>query len=120
MFDQGLLSKIQNSVVTSLSLESVLKLAVGLSVPPHRIFSLLDRMDMHELVMKSYAGEFSELLAEKLAGEEPEVICRLREKLKSAADKPLRVEAIGRARGHRFASEVEGDGVLGRSGALER
>ena len=40
MFDQGLLSKIQNSVVTSLSLESVLKLAVGLSVPPQQIFNL--------------------------------------------------------------------------------
>src|SRR5262249_38818387 len=33
-FDQGLLSKIQNSVITNLSLESVLRLSVGLSVPP--------------------------------------------------------------------------------------
>ena len=66
MFDQGLLSKIQNSVVSSLSLESVLKLAVGLSVPPQRIFNLLDRMDMHDLVIKSYASEFSEMVTDNL------------------------------------------------------
>ena len=55
MFDQGLLSKIQNSLVTSLSIESVLKLAIGLSVPPQHLFQLIDRMDLHELVMQSYA-----------------------------------------------------------------
>jgi len=87
MFDQGLLSKIQNSVVTSLSLESVLKLAIGLAVPPHRIFSLLDRMDMHDLVIKSYAGEFSELLSANLRDESPEVTDRLRSALKETAGK---------------------------------
>jgi len=87
MFDQGLLSKIQNSVVTSLSLESVLKLAIGLSVPPHRIFGLLDRSDMHDLVMKSYAGEFSELITDNLRDEAPEIADRLRSALKDAASK---------------------------------
>src|SRR5262247_478835 len=87
MFDQGLLSKIQNSVVTSLSLESVLKLAVGLSVPPQRIFNLLDRMDMHDLVIKSYAGEFSELVSANLRDESPEVTDRLRSALKETAGK---------------------------------
>jgi transcriptional regulator with XRE-family HTH domain len=87
MFDQGLLSKIQNSVVTSLSLESVLKLAIGLSVPPHRIFSLLDRMDMHDLVIKSYAGEFSELVTDNLRDEAPEIADRLRSALKETAGK---------------------------------
>src|SRR6266536_1572317 len=82
MFDQGLLSKIQNSVVTSLSLESVLKLAVGLSVPPQRIFNLLDRMDMHDLVIKSYAGEFSEMVTDNLRDEAPEIADRLRAALK--------------------------------------
>jgi hypothetical protein len=85
MFDQGLLSKIQNSVVTSLSLESVLKLAVGLSVPPQRIFNLLDRMDMHDLVIKSYAGEFSEMVTDNLRDEAPEIADRLRAALKEAA-----------------------------------
>ena len=87
MFDQGLLSKIQNSVVTSLSLESVLKLAVGLSVPPQRIFNLLDRMDMHDLVIKSYAGEFSEMVTDNLRDEAPEIADRLRAALKEAAGK---------------------------------
>src|SRR5262245_49711250 len=87
MFDQGLLSKIQNSVVTSLSLESVLKLAVGLSVPPQRIFNLLDRMDMHDLVIKSYAGEFSDMMTDNLRDEAPEIADRLRSALKEAAGK---------------------------------
>ncbi len=87
MFDQGLLSKIQNSLVTSLSLESALKLAIGLAVPPHQIFGLLDRMDMHDLVMKSYAGEFSELMAANLGDESPEIAERLRSALKEAANK---------------------------------
>src|SRR5215813_8690403 len=89
MFDQGLLSKIQNSVVTSLSLESVLKLAVGLSVPPRKIFSLLDRMDMHDLVMKSYAGEFSELVGDKLSNDSPEVAAEAQRVINEAAVKPL-------------------------------
>jgi transcriptional regulator with XRE-family HTH domain len=89
MFDQGLLSKIQNSVVASLSLESVLKLAVGLSVPPRKIFSLLDRMDMHDLVMKSYAGEFSDYVATKLIDEDPEVADRMRLVINEAAGKPI-------------------------------
>ncbi len=87
MFDQGLLSKIQNSVVTSLSLESVLKLAVGLAVPPQRIFGLLDRLDMHDLVIKSYASEFSELVTANLRDEAPEIADRLRSALKEVAGK---------------------------------
>ncbi len=103
MFDQGLLSKIQNSVVTSLSLESVLKLAVGLSVPPHHIFGLLDRMDMHDLVIKSYAGEFSELMATTLRGESPDVADRLRSALNEAAVKPL--PAGGKPRRRRWQTD---------------
>ena len=53
-FDQGLLSKIQSSIITNLSLESVLRLAVGLRVPPTQILSLIDRMDLHELVLSAY------------------------------------------------------------------
>lgn len=54
-FDQGLLSKIQNSVITNLSLESVLRLAVGLAVPPEEILALIDRMDLHDLVLQAYS-----------------------------------------------------------------
>ena len=58
-FDQGLLSKIQNSVITNLSLESALRLSVGLAVPPQKILALLDRMDLHDLVLQAYAKEWA-------------------------------------------------------------
>jgi transcriptional regulator with XRE-family HTH domain len=57
-FDQGLLSKIQNSVITSLSLESTLRLALGLSIPPRVIFAVTERSDMQDLVVKAYAVDF--------------------------------------------------------------
>lgn len=60
-FDQGLLSRIQNSVITNLSLESVLRLALGLRTSPKDILSLIDRSDLHELVVRSYAIESGEL-----------------------------------------------------------
>jgi transcriptional regulator with XRE-family HTH domain len=104
MFDQGLLSKIQNSVVTSLSLESVLKLAVGLSVPPRQIFNLLDRMDMHDLVMKSYAGEFSELVATQFRDEDPDIADRAQKVINEAAGQPL--PDIGRPRRRRWQNEA--------------
>ena len=67
-FDQGLLSKIQNSVITSLSLESTIRLALGLSVSPRVLFGLTDRLDLHELVLKAYAFEFFPELS-KMKGE---------------------------------------------------
>jgi hypothetical protein len=63
-FDQGLLSKIQNSVITNLSLESVLRLSVGLSVPPEELLALVDRMDLHDLVLQAYNAEFAAKKAE--------------------------------------------------------
>ena len=56
-FDQGLLSKIQSSIITNLSLESVLRLSVGLNIPPTQILGLIDRMDLHELVLVAYEAE---------------------------------------------------------------
>jgi len=58
-FDQGLLSKIQNSVITNLSLESVLRLSVGLAVPPQKILALIDRMDLHDLVLQAYSKDLA-------------------------------------------------------------
>ena len=55
-FDQGLLSKIQSSMITNLSLETALRLAVGLSVPPQKIFMLIGRTDLHALVRKAYSA----------------------------------------------------------------
>ena len=56
-FDQGLMSKIQNSVINNLSLETVLRLSIGLSVPPEIILRLIDRIDLHDLVLAAYAHE---------------------------------------------------------------
>lgn len=70
-FDQGLLSKIQNSVITSLSLESSLRLALGLSVSPKVIFGLTNRLDLHELVMKAYASAFFPELTNITGGQVP-------------------------------------------------
>jgi transcriptional regulator with XRE-family HTH domain len=55
-FDQGLLSKIQSSMITNLSLETALRLAVGLSVPPDEILTLIDREDLHALITRAYPG----------------------------------------------------------------
>jgi len=68
-FDQGMLSKIQNSIISSLSLESTLRLAVGLSVSPRVIFGLTDQMDMQDLVMQAYALDFFPEL-KKMSGAE--------------------------------------------------
>ncbi|HWX40498.1 MAG TPA: helix-turn-helix transcriptional regulator [Blastocatellia bacterium] len=57
-FDQGLLSKIQNSMITSLSIESALRLSIGLGVSPKKMFQLIDRMDLDEMVMEAYSSEF--------------------------------------------------------------
>ncbi|HEX5735890.1 MAG TPA: hypothetical protein VF131_23895 [Blastocatellia bacterium] len=67
-FDQGLLSKIQGSIITNLSLESVLRLSVGLRIPPTRILSLIDRMDLHELVLSAYESEGAALLGASSLG----------------------------------------------------
>jgi transcriptional regulator with XRE-family HTH domain len=53
-FDQGLLSKIQSSMISKLNLETALRLAVGLSVPPGRIFGLIGRKDLNDLIAKAY------------------------------------------------------------------
>jgi transcriptional regulator with XRE-family HTH domain len=55
-FDQGLLSKIQSSMITNLSLETALRLAIGLSVPPDDILTLIDREDLHALITRAYPG----------------------------------------------------------------
>lgn len=66
-FDQGLLSKIQSSMITHLSLETALRLAVGLSVPPEEILVLIDRADLHTLITKAYPSAEAHL---PVAGDE--------------------------------------------------
>ena len=52
-FDQGLLSKIQSSMISKLNLETALRLAVGLSVTPGKIYALIGRKDLNDLIMKA-------------------------------------------------------------------
>jgi hypothetical protein len=63
MFDQGMLSRIQNSMVFNLNLESALRLAIGLKVSPVKILELIERPDLHELVLGAYANDLPELAA---------------------------------------------------------
>jgi transcriptional regulator with XRE-family HTH domain len=73
-FDQGLLSKIQNSIISSLSLESSLRLAIGLSVSPKVIFGLTDRIDLHEMVVRAYALACFPELSQITGGEIPATV----------------------------------------------
>lgn len=75
-FDQGLLSRIQSSMITNLSLESVLRLAIGLSVSPKQILSLIGRTDLHFLIMRAYADDVTELTTRN-AGEIPQQVAEL-------------------------------------------
>ncbi len=60
-FDQGLLSKVQSSVVTNLTLESALRLSIGLCVSPKKVFSLLGRRELHDLIVSAYATDMADL-----------------------------------------------------------
>lgn len=64
-FDQGLLSKLQNSVISTINLESALRLADGLKVAPGQILLLLGKEDSHQLLQKLYGNS----LCAKCGGE---------------------------------------------------
>jgi transcriptional regulator with XRE-family HTH domain len=53
-FDQGLLSKILSSVVNTLNVETALKLAEGLSLPPAVVFEAIGKKDVDDLLRKFY------------------------------------------------------------------
>jgi transcriptional regulator with XRE-family HTH domain len=54
-FDQGLLSKILSSVVTTLNVETALKLAEGLGLPPAVVFEAIGKRDVDELLRRFYS-----------------------------------------------------------------
>ena len=69
-FDQGLLSKLQSSVITTVNLESALRLADGLSIPPADILSLVGKTDAHLLLKKLYGNNVcAECAGETIAPE---------------------------------------------------
>jgi len=55
-FDQGLLSKILSSVVTTLNVETALKLAEGLGLPPTAVFEAIGKRDVDELLRRFYCN----------------------------------------------------------------
>ena len=55
-FDQGLLSKILSSVVTTLNVETALKLAEGLGLPPAVVFEAIGKKDVDDLLRRFYSG----------------------------------------------------------------
>jgi hypothetical protein len=55
-FDQGLLSKILSSVVNTLNVESALKLAEGMCLPPSVVFDAIGKRDVHETLIRLYSG----------------------------------------------------------------
>ena len=70
-FDQGLLSKLQSSVIATVNLESALRLADGLKVPPNHILSILGKDDAHRLLKKLYGGSVCAKCAGEMATPEP-------------------------------------------------
>jgi transcriptional regulator with XRE-family HTH domain len=54
-FDQGLLSKILSSVVNTLNVESALKLAEGLNIPPGMVFEVIGKKDVDEMLRRFYS-----------------------------------------------------------------
>jgi transcriptional regulator with XRE-family HTH domain len=69
-FDQGLLSKLQSSVITTVNLESALRLADGLNIPPADILSLVGKTDAHLLLKKLYGNNVcAECAGETIAPE---------------------------------------------------
>ena len=70
-FDQGLLSKLQSSVITTVNLESALRLADGLKVPPGDILSLLGKDDSHRLLKKLYGNNVCAECAKETIAPEP-------------------------------------------------
>jgi len=55
-FDQGLLSKILSSVVNTLNVETALKLAEGLALPPAVVFEAIGKKDIDDLLRRFYCN----------------------------------------------------------------
>jgi transcriptional regulator with XRE-family HTH domain len=70
-FDQGLLSKLQSGVITTINLESALRLADGLKVAPEEILSLLGKEDAHRLLVKLYGNNTCSRCNERESAPEP-------------------------------------------------
>lgn len=54
-FDQGLLSKILSSVVRTLNLETALKLAEGMNLPPRVVFEAIGKPELDDMLRRFYS-----------------------------------------------------------------
>jgi len=70
-FDQGLLSKLQSGVITTINLETALRLADGLKIPPEEILSVLGKTDAHLLLQKLYGNTVCSRCGERESAPEP-------------------------------------------------
>ena len=70
-FDQGLLSKLQSGVITTINLESALRLADGLKIAPDEILSLLGKGEAHILLLKLYGNNVCARCGEQRVEPEP-------------------------------------------------
>jgi transcriptional regulator with XRE-family HTH domain len=61
-FDQGLLSKILSSVVSTLNVETALKLAEGLEIPPATVFDVIGKSDVDEMLRRFYSHSAGDLM----------------------------------------------------------
>lgn len=76
-FDQGLLSKIQSSMIGKLNLETALRLAAGLSVSPKMILELIGREELHALIVTAYSNETAGIVRNQDASDDVLEITRL-------------------------------------------
>src|SRR5947209_5431589 len=58
-FDQGLLSKILSSVVNTLNVETALRLAEGLGLPPTVVFEAIGKKDVDDMLRRFYRNNGS-------------------------------------------------------------
>src|SRR5437016_13116097 len=56
-FDQGLLSKILSSVVNTLNVETALKLAEGLGLPPSVVLEAIGKKDVDDMLRRFYRSD---------------------------------------------------------------
>ncbi|HEY6331893.1 MAG TPA: helix-turn-helix transcriptional regulator [Blastocatellia bacterium] len=113
-FDQGLLSKIQTGTVHTFSLESGLKLAVGLKVSPKTLLDLIKRPDLNELVLEAYGiTEKSEERPAAPSEETPEDVRSMVDRAMAMGKDlaPVR-EALSRVIENKSETRCAGGGVL--------
>jgi transcriptional regulator with XRE-family HTH domain len=114
-FDQGLLSKLQTSVITTINLESALRLADGLQVSPGDILMLLGKTDLHALLIRLYGQETFTRIEPK-----EEVASAITPQPQEDAPEPVRWIAEAANRAHEMGRDISPAIILLRHLSAER